>query len=106
MKAKAFKNYTNEEFTWMFDGMEYTFAAGQEIYLEDFKADHFAKHLVDRECNKAGIPTNDPSRKAMESQCFPAAEEVSVGEALNIEEKKKVTKKTKKVEEEFPDLND
>lgn len=106
MQAIKFKNYTDEDFTWNFDSIPYTFAAGQEIFLEDYKAFFFAKHLADRECNKAGIPTNDPRRAEFEAKCIATDEAISPVEALDLNEKKKVTKKAKKVEEEFPDLND
>ena len=109
MTAKKFKNFTDKDFTYSFDSVPYTFKAGQEIFLEDYKADHFAKHLVDREMNKLGqITSNQKQREALLVQCFPTDEAVSVAEALNIEEtkKEKGKKGKKKVEEtEFPDLN-
>lgn len=104
MEAKRFKNFTTQAFTWKFDGVPYTFEAGQEIFLEDFKAEHFCKHLVDAELNRQGKPTNDPSRKTLEAQCFPVAEPVSAVEALNLNEEAKA-KKPKKKEAEFEDLN-
>lgn len=104
MKAVKFKNFTDEEFSWKHDGVPYTFAPGQEIFLEDFKAEHFAKHLVDREINKTGKRTDYlPLRQELTAKCFPSDEVVTPLEALNIEENKKV-KKVKKVEPEFEDL--
>lgn len=104
MHAIKFKNFTNEDFAWKFDGVEYNFPAGQETFMEDFKAHHFAKHLVDRELNKVNIRTNDLGERAkLEAQCFPSDEVVTPAEALNLNEVKKA-KKTKKVVEEFPDL--
>ena len=50
-QALQFKNYTDTDFTHSFDSVPYTFKAGQTIYLEEFKAKHFAKHLVNRELN-------------------------------------------------------
>jgi len=108
MEAKKFTNFSNESFSWKFGGVEYTFGVGQTMFLEDYKADHFAKHLIDRELNKAGLLTNNQSaREEMLAKCFPSDEVVSTLEALNIEETKKVSKKKAKVvEEEFADLAD
>lgn len=106
MQAIPFKNFSSESFTWNFDGIAYTFEAGQEIFLEDFKAYHFGKHLIDRELNKKGIPTDKlQARKEMEALCFPSAEAISPVEALDLEAKKKVGRPKKKVEEEeFADI--
>ena len=109
MKAVKFCNFTSEEFTWKHDGVPYTFAPGQEIFLEDYKAEHFAKHLVDREMNKIAMvdpkfrTDYKPKRDEFTAKCFPSDEVVTPLEALNIEENKKV-KKVKKVEPEFEDL--
>lgn len=104
MTARKFKNFTNTEFTWSFDSIPYTFKAGQEIYLEDYKAEHFAKHLVDRELNEMNKPTdNRVLRKELTDKCFPSDEVVTPVEALDLNKGK--TAETPKVEvEEFPDL--
>jgi len=99
-----FKNFSNEDFAHTFDSIPLTFKAGQEIYLEDFKAYHFAKHLVDREMNKLGIPTDRAQiRKELGGRCFPKDEvRVTPIEAIQIEEGKKEKKVVKKViKEEF-----
>lgn len=111
MQAKKFKNWSSEEFTWKYDGVPHTFPAGMEIFLESPKADHFAKHLVDRELNKLGKPTNSPMREELTVRCFPTEEVISQEQALNINEevkaKAKKGKPSKKVvEEEFADLNE
>lgn len=104
MQAIKFKNWTSEDFTWSFDKVPYTFKAGDSMYLEDFKAKHFAKHLADREMNRLKIPTDRKvDRDELERQCFPGDETVTPEVAINLNEEKKV-KKTKKVEKEFPDL--
>ena len=86
----------------------HTFKAESEIFLEDEKANHFAKHLTDRELNKLNKPTNSPMRDELVARCFPSDEVISPEQALNIkEEAKSRTKKAKKVsrkEEEFADL--
>ncbi|MEK7180002.1 MAG: hypothetical protein AAB706_00845 [Patescibacteria group bacterium] len=103
MQAVKFKNFSDRDFTYKYDGIPYEFKAGQEMFIEDFKAEHFTRHLVDRELNAKNIPTNSlVDRKKFEALCFPTDEVVTPMEALNIEESKK--KKTKKVEEEFADL--
>ena|SRR3990167_2620755 len=106
-EAKKFKNWSNEEFRWKWDGVEHVFPAGMEIFLESPKAYHFAKHLVDRELNKMSKPTNSPLRDELLAKCFPSDEVISESEALNIREEEKSRKKVKKVvvkEEEFVDL--
>lgn len=106
MEAKLFKNYTDEVFTWKFNGMVHTFQPGQEIYLEDFKADHFAKHLVDRELTKANIQTNnEQARKQLTAKCFPVAEVVTSEEALNLNTKKEKKSEVKE-EKEFEELEE
>lgn len=105
MKAVSFTNFSNEDFTWKYDGLEYTFTAGQTILIEDFKAEHFAQHLVDRELDKLGIPTNSAlKRQELGAKCFAEQEEVKPLKEEQIE--KKVTTKVKKVEKEFEDLEE
>lgn len=105
MQAVSFTNYTDQDFTWKFDGIEYTFPAKSSMFMEDYKAEHFAKHLIDRELTVAGKLTNDVNeRKRLWTLCFPSGETVTPAVALDIEAKK-VVKKGKKVEPEFPDLN-
>lgn len=104
MEAKKFKNFTDRDFTWKFDGVEYTFKAGQEIFMEAFKADHFAKHLIDRELNVKNIVTNNVSERAkLETLCFPTDEVITPMEAFDINEKARKPKK--KAEPEFEDLD-
>lgn len=112
MEAVKFKNFTNVDFTWKWDGVPYTFKAGQEIYLPGDQALHFAKHLVDQEMNRLNVergvhgtnkevPTTNPERKQLEAQCFPTDEIITPLEALNRNEGKTAEIKE---EEEFPDL--
>lgn len=105
MQAIQFHNFTDEDFTWKWDGIPYTFPAGSTMFLEDYKAEHFAQHLVDHEMNKRGIPTNNlTERKKLGALCFPTIETVTPLEALQRNKGKKVSKK--QVEEEFPDLTE
>lgn len=118
MTAKKFRNFSKEDFTWKWDGVVYTFKAGQEIYMEDYKADHFAKHLIDRELTRQNIQTNHHGERAkLALLCFPPDEVVSVAEAIDIEAKKEESIRTEvkakrgrpskkvEIEEEFSDLN-
>lgn len=105
MQAVQFHNFSNEDFTWKWDGTTYTFKAGQTIFLEDFKAEHFAKHLVDREMNRAGIQTNDPRRGEFMSRCFPSAEAITPLEALQVNNGGDAEVAKDVVEEEFEDLS-
>lgn len=109
MNAIIFKNFTEEDFTWKFDGVPFNFKAGQEMYMEEFKAKFFAKHLVDRELNRINKATNDQKEIArLTALALPAEiEKVTPAEAIDIEAKKakKVAKVKKVEEEEFSDLN-
>lgn len=76
METILFTNWTDEDFIGLWDGVPYPIKKGQSMYLEDWKAKHFAKHLVDRELNKEGKPTSDPMRIGLEAKCFGESEEV------------------------------
>ena len=76
METILFTNWTDEDFIGYWDSISYPIKKGQSIYLEDWKAKHFAKHLVDRELNKEGKPTSDPMRVGLEAKCFGESEEV------------------------------
>lgn len=107
MEAIQFKNFSDKDFTWKYDGIPYTFKAGTQTYMEDFKAQHFAKHLIDRELTAKGVLTNSVIERAkLELLCFPSDAAVTADEAVNINEitKRKAGRPAKKVEEEFADL--
>lgn len=72
-EAVLFRNWTDFDFTWKWDGVEYTFRAGQAIFLEKFKADHFAKHLTDEVLNRKKLATNDHTRGTYLAKCFEGA---------------------------------
>ena len=112
MAAIKFKNYTDESFSWKWNGNAYTFKAGAEMYMDEGEARHFAKHLIDRELNKLGLRTDLAGKRTeLEALCLPGEEsEVTIEEAVNLNEVKKrkdvkSEKSKKKVEEEFADLN-
>lgn len=49
MKTALFTNFSNEEFIGFWDGKGKKFEPGQSLYMPDYLAEHFAKHLVNRE---------------------------------------------------------
>lgn len=70
MTSVMFTNWTSEDFTWTWNSVPYTFKKGQPIYLEDYLAKHFAKHLVDRELFRQDKQINDGSRDALLAKCI------------------------------------
>jgi len=57
-KAFIFKNIDNEAFTDKWDGIEYTFAPGQQQFFEEGIARKFAKRLIDKMLSKT-LPDNE-----------------------------------------------
>lgn len=49
MKTALFTNFSNEAFTGSWDGRTKTIPAGESVYMPDYLAKHFAKHLTNRE---------------------------------------------------------
>lgn len=49
MKTALFINFTDQEFTGWWDGKGKKFPPGASLYMPDYLAKHFAKHLVNRE---------------------------------------------------------
>lgn len=104
MEAIQFCNYTKEDFTWKYDGIPYTFKAGTTMFLEDFKASHFAKHLIDRELNKANVDTGlQFKRDELMSKILISSEAITPLEAL---QKNATIKETTKEVVEFEGLGD
>lgn len=56
VQVVTFHNWSDEEFTHAWNGVEHTFAPNESRKMEDWLAEHFAKHLADRECMKAKVP--------------------------------------------------
>lgn len=54
MKSALFTNFSTESFTGYWDGKAKTFAPGKSMYMGDYLAQHFAKHLSNRELLRAG----------------------------------------------------
>lgn len=109
-KAVLFVNWTEEDFTWKFDGDDYTIKAGQSTYFKKPIAELFAKHLVDRELNKSKLPTSDHSRPELLKRCFgeeftASSEEKIEGKVLDMNEKaEEIEKKSVSDEESFEGL--
>mgnify|MGYP001586839287 CR=1 FL=1 len=57
MKTSLFVNFSSEPFTGAYNGKTKTFAPGQSLYMPDYLAAHFAKHLTNRELIKRGKET-------------------------------------------------
>lgn len=70
MNTKVFVNFSKTLFTGRWDSVPYNIKPGQEVMLEDWKANHFAKHLVDRELQLLGKEVNDQSRDSLLAKCF------------------------------------
>lgn len=116
VKSVVFKNFSNEEFVCSWDGVAYRFAPGKEMYVEDWKADHFAKHLVNKviytmKGSKELILSDQVLRNKLLAQALPGGVTVTADEALDLnvreevaekeaEIKEKKTKSSKVVEEE------
>lgn len=111
MKAVNFYNFSDEDFSYTWDRDVFDFPAGETVKLQEYLAKHFAKHLVDRELNKAKLATNHFSRESLIAKALPGygeeekpvtkSEAKIVAELLNAEpEVKEVKAKRKKKEEE------
>jgi len=57
-----FYNFTDSDFTWKWADVPYTFKAGTTMAMEDWKAEHFAKHLADRILTDKKLRVDDETR--------------------------------------------
>ena len=69
-----FTNWTTKDFEGMWAKKIYKLAAGKAYYLPFYLAEHFAKHLVDRELNEKKLPTNHFSRQELIDKCVTILE--------------------------------
>lgn len=74
MKNKHFLNFSDNDFTYPWDGEEYTFKAKESKLLPENMADHYAKHLVDKVMREAKLITDHHTRVDYIARCFPAGE--------------------------------
>lgn len=65
VKTVLFRNFSSEKFVGMWNKEEFPFEPNQSMYMEDWMAQHFAKHLANRELLRAGMD-NDTSPKKPE----------------------------------------
>ena len=96
--AVRFYNFSDEDFSHTWDSVIYTFKAGETIMLESYLAEHFAKHLVDRELNKEDLITNLPhNRIKFYNQCIIQSDHIEARNEVDL--KMKMMNKNEKSEE-------
>lgn len=101
VKSVVFKNFDSEEFVCSWDSVPYRFPAGKEMYVEDWKAEHFAKHLVNKVMNKKKIiTTNMVERNPLLALALPDGISVSQEEMLDINAREEVAEKTEEIKKE------
>lgn len=83
--VRLFRNWSDEDFEWKWGGELYSFPAKSAKHLPEFLANHFAKHLTDRELHKAGQPTDMPIREVFLAKCFSEEESFQVQSAAMID---------------------
>lgn len=66
MKTALFHNFTQDDFTGYWDGKPKTIKSGEKLYMPDYLAKHFAKHLTNRELLKRGQNTKVSPKKPNE----------------------------------------
>lgn len=87
-KVVLFKNWTNEDFKWKWDSLEYEFKSQSITPLPEYLFNHFAKHLSNRELNKLNRPIylEDPILLEMIEKCRYEEKEVNLIESEIIKE--------------------
>ena len=70
MKIVKFVNATDTDFTGMWNGQKKLVKPGQSLYMADYLAFHFAKHLTNRELTKAGLHNFTSPKKPEEVPQF------------------------------------
>ncbi len=112
-KAILFRNWTTEDFTHTWNSVEYDFPAGSDTRLEESLANHFAKHLTDRELLKVTqmkdgkeeqLPVDHFTRPTYLKKCFPESEAIEARNEVDLQIKMdnpESKPKKQKVEEEI-----
>ena len=72
MKTALFVNFTNEDFTGFWDGIGKNIKAGESLYMPDYLAKHFAKHLTNRELIKKNTKEGETSTSPKKPEDVPA----------------------------------
>lgn len=65
-----FTNFSDEDFTWTWNKVPYTFRKGGVKFMETGIAHHFAKHLINRELLKRGRESDTSPKKPEENPFF------------------------------------
>lgn len=107
-KAVPFFNFTDKPFSHTWDSVPYEFDPMQSYMMEDWKAEHFAKHLVNHVLNLSGKSVADQSRESLLRKALPKSDRIVEVEESKIETelmnmdgpKAKVGGKKKKEQEE------
>lgn len=120
MNVVLFTNWTDKKFGFpddenaKWDGQPFSIEPGESKWLEDFKAQKFAKDIAERELNRQNKPHIPVVIEELKGRCFTQtiqmgesvspAEAIAEQEAQEPEVKAKAKKITKKVEakEESP----
>lgn len=85
VKAIPFFNFTDKVFSWTWDGVPYTFEPMTSFLMEDWKAAHFAKHLVNHVLNMEGKSVADQLRGSYIARALPSLSRPIEVEASRIE---------------------
>lgn len=67
-----FTNFSKEDFTWTWNKIPYRFPAGEFRFMETNLANHFAKHLINRELLKQNRETDTSPKKPEENVFYMA----------------------------------
>ncbi len=110
-----FINWLTEDFIGKWAGEEEVFKPGQFKWMENWKAKHYAKHLVSQHFNKLDKKTDHFTRKELEEKCIDGKEETSKSNMKselynkNLEKPETTEKTTEKIEKsevKFEDLKE
>jgi hypothetical protein len=69
-EVARFTNWSNHDFTWKWAGEEATFEAGESRIMPIGLAEHFAKHLTNRELTRVGLDMFCSPKTAVEVKQF------------------------------------
>ncbi len=83
----TFTNWLKEDFVGKWSGESETFAPGQSKLMQAWRANHYAKHLVDQHLNNVHKKTNDFSRQGLMDKCIGIREDSGLTNADNVEAK-------------------
>lgn len=70
MNIAHFTNYSNEDFTAYWDGVAHTFKPGQTKAMPEYLAEHFSKHLANRELIRMGRDMDTSPKRPQDVPAF------------------------------------